>query len=454
MSSSLLDQTALADLAERLVAAARRAGADQADAVAVRSVSLSVDVRDGAVEESQRAEGDDVCLRVLVGHKQAAVSTNDIKGQDGNGLDALAERAVAMARVAPEDEFAGLADPALLARDFPDLDLLDPDMPAVAVLEKRARAAEEAGLAISGVSKSGGASASAGIGGMVLVTSTGFRGLTIGSRYSISMSAIAGQGTGMEQDYDYSSTLHASDLDRPEDIGRQAGERAVARLNPRKVATRKVPVIFDPRISGSLVSHLASAANGSAIARKTSFLREKLGERLFAKGIDIIDDPRRPRGQRSRVFDAEGVATHKIKIVEDGVLTTWFLDSATARELKLATTGHAQRGVSSVPYPSPSNLHLEAGKKTPEEMIGEIKDGFYITDLIGQGVNVVTGDYSRGASGFWIENGVRTYPVSEVTIAGHLIEMFESLTPADDLTFRYGTNAPTLRVEGLTVAGH
>ncbi len=258
--SSLLDQTALADLAERLVASARRAGADQADAVAVRSVSLSVDVRDGAVEELQRAEGDDVGLRVLVGRKQAAVSTNDVKG---DGLDALAERAVAMARAAPEDKFAGLADPALLAQEFPDLDLLDPDMPSVDVLEKRARLAEEAGLAVSGVAKSGGASASAGIGGMVLVTSTGFRGTTIGSRHSISMAAIAGSGTGMEQDYDYTSTLHASDLDSAEDIGRHAGERAVARLNPRKVATRKVPVVFDPRISGSLVGHLVSAANGA-----------------------------------------------------------------------------------------------------------------------------------------------------------------------------------------------
>ena len=430
---------------------ARRAGADQADAVAVRSVSLSVDVRDGAVEESQRAEGDDVGLRVLVGHKQAAVSTNDIKG---DGLDALAERAVAMARVAPEDKFSGLADPSLLAREFADLDLLDPDMPTVELLEKRARHAEQAALAVSGVSKSGGGSASAGIGGMVLVTSTGFRGVSIGSRHSISMAAIAGSGTGMEQDYDYSSTLHAADLDSAEDIGRHAGERAVARLNPRKVATRKVPVIFDPRIAGSLVGHLAGAVNGSAIARKTSFLREKLGEQIFANGIDIVDDPHRLRGQRSRVFDAEGVATRKIKIVDNGVLKTWILDCATARELDLQTTGHAQRGVSSVPYPSASNLHLAPGSKTPEELIGEIKDGFYVTELIGSGVNQVTGDYSRGASGFWIENGVCTYPVSEVTIAGHLTEMFANLTPANDLTFRYGTNAPTLRVEGLTVAGH
>jgi PmbA protein len=457
--SSLLDQSALVDLASRLVAAARRAGADAADAVAVRSVSLSVDVRDGAVEESQRSEGDDVGLRVLVGRRQAAVSTNDVTGAmghatSGNGLDALADRAVAMARAAPEDQFAGLADPALLARSFADLDLLDPDMPSVAVLEERARAAEAAALAVDGVSKSGGASASAGIGGMVLVTSHGFSGATLGSRHSISMAAIAGTGTGMEQDYDFSSTLHAADLDSADRVGRSAGLRAVGRLNPRKVATRRVPVVFDTRIANSLVNHLASAANGSAIARKTSFLRDKLGQRIFAPGITIVDDPLRRRGQRSRVFDAEGVATQPLNLVEDGVLKSWLLDCATARELKLTTTGHAQRGVSSVPSPGPSNLYLAPGTKSPDELIADIADGFYITDLIGSGTNLVTGDYSRGAAGFWIENGHLTYPVSEVTIAGHLNDIFASLTPANDLEFRYGTNAPTLRVEGLTVAGH
>jgi PmbA protein len=449
--SSLLDQSALTNLAERLVSAAKRAGAEQADAVAVRSVSLAVELRDGAVEESQRSESDDIGLRVLVGHKQAAVSTNDIKA---DGLDGLAERAVAMARVAPDDEYAGLADPALLARKFPDLDLLDPDMPAVAVLEQRARRAEDAALAVRGVAKSGGASASAGIGGMVLVTSHGFRGATIGSRHAISMSAIAGSGTAMEQDYDYSSTLHAADLDGAEQVGRNAGERAVERLNPRKVATRRVPIVFDSRISGSLINHFASAANGGAITRKTSFLRDKLGAQIFHEGIEVIDDPLRKRGQRSRPFDAEGVATRNIKLVEDGVLKSWLLDCATARELGLQTTAHAHRGVSSVPSPSPSNLYLAPGTLTPDQMIADIKDGFYVTDLIGMGVNLVTGDYSRGAAGFWIENGERAYPVSEVTIAGHLGEMFASLQPANDLKFRYGTNAPTLRVEGLTVAGH
>jgi PmbA protein len=447
--ASLFDQSVLTDLAERLVTAARRAGADSADAIVVRSMSLGVEVREGAVEESERAESDDVGLRVFVGRRQAVVSTNDIAGD----VSQLAERAVAMAKVAPEDAYAGLADSSLLARDLPDLDLLDPDLPSVAVLEQRARDAEAAALAVKGVSKSGGASASAGIGGMVLATSHGFRGAYLASRHSLSMSAIAGEGTAMETDYDYSSVLHAGDLDKPEKIGRTAGERAVARLNPRKVSTSKVPVVYDRRIAGSLIGHLASAINGAAIARKTSFLKDKRGERLFKPGIRIVDDPLRKRGQRSRPFDAEGIAGAPLAVIEDGVLTSWLLDSATARELGLATTGHAQRGVSSAPSPGPSNLHLEAGALTPDTLMADIGEGFYVTELIGMGVNQVTGDYSRGASGFWIENGRRSYPVSEVTIAGNLVAMFGALTPASDLEFRYGTNAPTVRVEGLTVAG-
>jgi PmbA protein len=450
LMSSLLDQSQLIDLAERLVSAARRAGADAADAVAVRSISLSVEVRDGAVEESERAEGDDMGLRVLVGKRQAVVSTNDVKG---NGADALAERAVAMARVAPEDKFAGLADEKRLAREFPDLDLVDPALPDVATLEARACAAEAAGLAVKGVSKSGGAGASAGIGGMVLVTSHGFRGAYVGSRHSMSMVAIAGDGTGMERDYDFSSTLHADDLEAPEKIGRLAGERAVKRLNPRKVETRRVPVVFDPRIANTLVGSLASAINGASIARKTSFLKDRMGEKLFSSEIRIIDDPLRKRGQRSRPFDSEGVAGTPLALIEGGVLKSWILDTATARELGLQTTGHAARGVSSAPSPAPTNLHLERGSQSPQELIAGIKEGFYVTDLIGMGTNLVTGDYSRGASGLWIENGELTYPVSEVTIAGHLNDIFASLMPANDLEFRYGTNAPTVRLEGLTVAG-
>jgi PmbA protein len=449
-TSSLFDQSGLSALAERLVEAARRAGADAADAVAVRSVALSVEVRDGAVEESERSESDDFGLRVLIGKRQAVVSSNDVRV---DAIPALAERAVAMARVSPEDPFAGLAEKQQLARDFPDLDLLDSAMPTVERLEELARTAEVAGLAVPGVSKSAGASASAGIGGMVLATSHGFHGAYLGSSHSVSMTAIAGEGTGMERDYDYSYAPHASDLTSPEQIGRTAGERAVKRLNPRKVTTHRVPVVFDPRISGSLVGHLSSAINGAAIARKTSFLQSKLGERVFGEGIRIIDDPLRPRGLRSRPFDGEGVAGQRRAVVDSGRLQTWILDCATARELGMQTTGHASRGVSSVPSPSATNLHLEAGAKSPEQLIAEIETGFYVTDLIGMGVNMVTGDYSRGASGFWIENGELTYAVSEVTIAGHLSDLFASLEPANDLVFRHGTNAPTVRMEGLTIAG-
>ena len=451
-NASLLDQSALLKLAEQLVEAARRAGADAADAIAVRSVALSVEVRDGAVEESERSESDDIGLRVFVGRRQAVISTNDLR-QDG--LASLAERAIAMARAAPEDPFAGLADPERLApgTSAPDLDLLDPALPEVARLEELARAAEAAGLGVSGVSKSAGASASAGIAGVVLVTSAGFRGNYLGSHHSLSMTAIAGEGTGMERDYDFSSVRHGTDLAPPEQVGRNAGERAVKRLRPRKVETRKAPVVFDPRVAGSIVGHLASAANGAAIARGTSFLKDKRGQSVFAPGVRILDDPLRPRGLRSRPFDAEGVAAAPLAIVENGVLQSWILDSATAREVGLVTTGHAQRGVSSTPSPAATNLYLARGEKSPAALLSEIEAGLYVTDLIGMGANTVTGDYSRGAAGFWIENGELTYPVSEVTIAGHLSEMFRSVEPATDLEFRYGVNAPTTRIEGLTIAG-
>src|SRR5690349_4715345 len=335
-SSDLFDQSALSTLAQRLVEAAKRAGADAADAIAVRGISQGVEVRDGRVEESERSEGDDVGLRVLVGQRQAVVSTNDISG---DGIARLAERAVAMARVAPDDKYVGLADPALLARDFPDLDLLDPHVPEVAELERRAQEAEAAGLAVKGVSKSGGASASAGIGGMVLVTSTGFHGSYLRSSQGISMTAISGEGTGMERDYDYTSALHASDLASPAGVGRTAGERAVARANPRKVETCKVPVVYDPRVSGSLIGHFVSAINGASVARKTSFLKDKLGQQLFSGDIRIVDDPLRVRGLRSQAFHAEGVRVKKLAIIDQGVLTSWLLDCATARELGMTTTG-------------------------------------------------------------------------------------------------------------------
>jgi PmbA protein len=340
-----------------------------------------------------------------------------------------------------------------LAAEFPDLDVCDVTEPDTGVLSARAAEAEDAARAVPGVTNSEGAEASWGRTNVAIAGSNGFQQTRSGSRHSISVSVLAGEGTFMERDYDYASTVHGEDLPSPVDIGRSAGEMAVRRLNPKKASSAQVPVVYDPRVSNSLIGHLASAANGNSVARGTTFLKEKMGEKLFPDGVTIIDDPLRVRGLRSKNFDGEGVGTKRMGLVEGGVLKTWILDLRSARQLGLETTGHASRGTSSPPSPSTTNLYLEAGSVTPGELIADIKDGLYITEMMGFGINGITGDYSRGASGFWIENGEISYPVSELTIAGNLLDMFAHLTAADDLEFRYGTNAPTIRVEGMTVAG-
>ncbi len=443
-----LDQTALLDRANSLVEAARRAGATAADALSLRRVSLGVEVRLGKVEETTRAEGDDLTLRVFVGRRNASVSANVMTDPAE-----LAERAVAMAKVAPEDPYAGLADQADLATSFPDLDLLDGDVPDVASLTEAASAAEDAARAVPGVTNSGGASAGWSLNGVVLATSDGFAGSYLTSRFSLSATAIAGEGTAMERDYDMAAKTHRADLPAPDDIGQSAGQRAVHRLNPGKMETLTgVTVVYDPRIASSLVGHLASAANGSAIARRTSFLAGALGTEMVAKGIRITDDPHRRRGLGSRPFDGEGVAAAPFDLVADGVLLRWILDSATARELKLKTNGRAVRGGGN-PQPGTTNLTLEAGTVSPDELLAGIADGLYVTDLIGAGVSIVTGDYSRGAAGFRIRNGALAEPVSEITIAGNLRDMYRHLVAANDLEYRFAVNAPTLAVEGMTIAG-
>jgi PmbA protein len=437
------------DLVSDLIARARAAGADAADAVLFSGASLSVQRRLGETEHVERAEGRDLGLRVFVGRHAAIVSSSTV---DPAGFAALAERAVAMARVVPEDPYAGLADTAAPPEDVA-LDLADPAEPDAAELIARAAAAEDAARAVPGVTNSEGAEAGYGRADAVLVTSAGFAGRAVRTSHSVSASVIAGTGTGMQRDYDYCSTVHLADLDDPVAIGRSAGARAVVRLNPIRPKTGRLPVIYDPRVAGGLVGHFASAINGASIARGTSFLRDRMGQRLFAAGIDIHDDPRRVRGLRSRSFDGEGTPTRARKLIEDGVLTTWLLDSRSARQLGLVSTGHAARGTSGPPSPSPTNLYLAPGKLTPAELMADIKEGIYITELIGMGINGVTGDYSRGAAGFMIRDGILAEPVAEITIAGNLIEMFANLTPANDLRFRRGTDAPSLRVEGLTIAG-
>ncbi len=445
--SDTIDTARLESLVGGLVEAARKAGADAADAVAVMGRSRGVSVRLGKVESTEASESDDISLRVFVGSRVASVGATA-----ASDPKVLAERAVAMARVSPEDPCQGLADAADLAASVPDLDLFDPTEVSTDELRRAALAAEEVAMSVKGITNSGGSGASAGLGGLVLATSAGFMGKYVASRFSRSVSVIAGEGTGMERDYDYSSRQHFSELDSPEKIGREAAERAVRRLGARKARTGPVTVVYDPRVARGIAGHLAGAINGASVARKTSFLRDMMGRQVANAAITVTDDPLRVRGQASRPFDGEGVAGRALTMVEGGVLRHWFLSTSAGRELGLPTNGRGSRSGSSV-NPSSTNLAIEPGSVSPQDMIGALKSGFYVTEVFGQGVNMVTGEYSRGASGFWIVDGALAYPVSEVTIAGNLKDMFLAMTPASDLDRNYGTAAPTLLVEGMTLAG-
>ncbi|MFZ5610139.1 MAG: TldD/PmbA family protein [Pseudomonadota bacterium] len=436
---------------EKALALALAAGAEAADAILFAETALSATVRLGAREDIARAETTELGLRVFIGGRQAMASSADLKP---HALAELAARAVAMARLAPPDPYAGLADPSRLSRGTAlDLDLDDGVERPVENLFAAALASEDAARAVPGVSNSEGASAHWSRSHMRLATSAGFEAAQSATASSLSVSVIAGEGNAMERDYAFSSARHWTDLEAPETVGRRAGNRAVRRLLPTRIKTGAMPVVFDPRVAGGLVSHFAAAINGQAVARGTSFLRKKMAARVFAPGIRIVDDPLRRRGLRSRPFDGEGVASKPCTLVADGVLESWLLDSATARQLGLATTGHAARAPASAPAPAPSNLYLAPGAVTPAALIEDMSAGFYVTELIGMGVNPVTGDYSRGAAGFLIENGEVTRPVAEVTIAGNLLDMFAALTPANDLQFRYGIDAPSLRIETMMVAG-
>ncbi len=439
-------QDLLADILKR----ARAAGADAADALYAEYDSVSHAQRLGTIEKLERAESRDLGLRVFLGKRQASVSSSELSSE---AVGALVERAVAMARVVPEDEFCGIADPSEIAGTAPVLDLADPAEPSTEALMARARAAEGAARAVPGVTNSEGGEAAWSATRVWLAASNGFAGRYARSAHTVAVSVLAGEGTGMERDYDWHTAVHAADLDDPALLGRRAGERAVARLHPRKAATGKVPVVFDPRVSASFVGHLLGAINGAAIARGTSFLKGKMGDQVFAPGLRVIDDPLRPRGLRSRPFDGEGLPTRAWALVDDGRLTTWLLDLRSARQLKLKSTGHAARGASGPPSPSATNVYLEPGTVSRAALLAGVKHGLYVTGMIGMGVNLVSGDYSRGANGFWIENGVLAYPVSEITIAGNLVDMFRAMVVADDLEFRHGTDAPTLMIDGMTVAG-
>ncbi|MCE7027365.1 TldD/PmbA family protein [Jiella avicenniae] len=443
------DTRRLTETAERLISAAKKAGADAADAAVVRSIGRSVEVRLGKVEDTESSESEDLALRVFVGQRVATVSA-DVHAD----IDRLAERAVAMAKVSPEDRFASLAPRDRLApNDGLDLDLYDPTELAGDRMVEQALALEEAARAVSGVTNSGGASVSAGASGLVLVTSEGFVGEKMRSGFSRSVSVIAGEGTAMERDYDFDSRIHYADLDAPEEIGRRAGERTVRRLGAGKVPTGSYPIVFDPRVARGLIASLVGAINGAAIARKTSFLMDRMGERVLPASVSIVDEPLLPRRPGSRPFDGEGVRGETMFLVEDGVLRNWLLDTATAKELGLSSNGRGARSSGGV-SPSSSNVSVTPGAMSPAELIAETQNGIYVHELIGQGTNLVTGDYSRGATGYLIENGELTRPISEFTVAGNLKDMLLALTLADDLDTRFSLVAPTMRVERMMVAGH
>ncbi|MDQ1080104.1 TldD/PmbA family protein [Pseudoroseomonas cervicalis] len=435
------------DRLDALLAAARAAGAEAADALLATGASLSVQRRLGQVEHLERSEGLDLGLRVFVGRRQAIVSATDA---DPRGFQALAERAVAMARAVPEDEFGGLGEHHAYAPvDLELNDLAEPDADA---LLARAALAEEAALSHAGIAS---VEAEAGFSRseIALATSHGFRGEYARSGHSISVTAVAGQGTGMERDYDYSSAVHLADLEEAAGLGHAAASRALRRLNPARPTTAKRSVVYDPRVAASLLGHLVGALDGASVARGTSFLRDRMGQAVLAPGLAVRDDPRRRRGLRSRPFDGEGMPTAPLALVEDGVLASWVLDARSARQLGLRSTGHASRGVSGPPSPATTNLWLEGGQGTPQALMADIAEGIYVTEMIGMGVNGVTGDYSRGAAGFMIRGGEIAEPVSGITIAGNLKDMLLRLRAAGDLTFRRGMDAPTLRIDDLTVAG-
>ncbi len=439
------------DRATDLIARAMAAGADAADTIYAANGSTDVQVRLGALEDVQRSEGEEIGLRVFIGSRSASASSSDLSA---GALSTLAERAVAMAREAPEDQYAGLAPEALLMKALlPNVDIDDGVDVSPQDLRARAVAAEEAARAVKGVTNSEGGNASAGRAVVAIATSHGFSGGYSGSSHGTSASVLAGEGGDMQRDYAYSSVRHFSDLEDATAIGAEAGARAVARLNPGRMKSGPLPIIYDPRTGPSLLGHFAGAITGGGIARKTSFLIDSLGKPVFARGVSIIDDPLLLRGLRSKPFDGEGLPTQQTLLIEDGVLTTWLIDSASGRQLGLTPTGHAQRGVGGAPGAGISNLHMAAGEATAADLMADVKLGLYVTELIGQGVNGLTGDYSRGASGFVIRDGVLAEPVSEVTIAGNLKDMFAALTPANDLSFKYGVNAPTLRVDGMMLAG-
>ncbi|HEX9857571.1 MAG TPA: TldD/PmbA family protein [Paracoccaceae bacterium] len=446
----------LQSLTGALLSEARRAGAEAADALAVEGTSVSIDIRAGRLEQAERSEGIELGLRVLIGGRQACVSVSDTSART---IADVAERAVAMAREAPVDPCVGLAEADQLATgwDIAALELRDPAAePEAAALEADARRAEDAALARAGIVQ---VEASAGYSQrrMFLAASNGFAGGYARTSRSVSAVAFTGTGTGMERDWAGEARIYQADLPGAETVGDLAAERALSRAGARKPVTGSYPVLFDERIASSLIGHLLAAVNGAAIARGASWLRDALGQQVLPAGLSVVEDPWRVRISGSRPFDAEGLPTRRRAIVQDGVLTGWTLDLATGRKLGMASTANAARGTSSPPSPSTSNIDLVPGSPqgafSRDDLIGQMGTGLLVTALIGSSINGTTGDYSRGASGFWVENGQIAYPVNECTIAGNLRDMLLRIVPGNDARAHLSTRVPSLLLEGMTLAG-
>jgi len=433
-----------------LLKTARSEGADAAEATLVINKGVGVEVRLGKFESVEHAEDFQLGLRVFTGQQSASISTGKV---DANGIRDLCQRAIAMARIAPADPYARLASKEEQVTELPNLELYDDTEFNTNTLTEMALKCEAAALEVSGVTNSEGASAGQSKAEIAIATSTGFIGEYERSSFSVSASVIAEKDGRMETDYDFSSTVYAEDLTDPKEIGISAGNRTISRLGARNASTGQFPVIFDSRVSKSLTSHFASAVNGASVARGTSFLKDKMNQKIANASISVIDDPLRNRGLGSRRFDGETLPVKQLQLIKDGVLQNWLLDLASASQLEMSPTGNAVRSLSTPPSPGTSNCLIENGIISPETLIADIKKGFLVTELIGSSVSLTTGDYSRGASGYWIENGEIAYPVTEATIAGNLKDMFLEMTPANDIDLRFSTTAPSIRIDGMMVAG-
>ena len=445
-----MNKTQIYEKADFLIKKSKKSGADNVDVVYIENTNIDVGCRLRKIERLERSESNDLGLRFIKNKKQVIVSSNDLAKKS---LEELVFKASKMVGAVPKDPYCSIAKKKDLIKKIPNLEIFDNKEPSIKSLKDKVLEAENAGLDVKGITNSEGTEIGWNKSKIYLFNSNGLNVNYQSSSYGIYAVLIAGSGTSMEREYEFASSVFEKDLTKTSLVGKKAGELAVKKLNPKKIKTSKIPVIFSPRVANSFLKHLSNAINGNSITRGTSFLKKKLNKKIFSSDINIIDDPLKKRGLQSKPFDGEGLETKKTQIIKNGELKTWFLDLATAHQLKLKSTAHASRNISSPPTPNPTNLYFEPGNISPKNLIGNIKKGIYVTELMGSSVNLINGDYSRGGSGFWIDNGQITYPVNEITIADNLNEMFRKIILANDLEFKQGLNSPTMLIENMIVAG-